>query len=390
MGEMDKKWNKQSCSSDKGEPHLSRRDVIKGGTVLAATLGITPLLAGYGGGVIGKASAATAAAADPYPFPDLSGKTITFVDYGGAGARAMEEAYTRPFAEGTKVTILHDAPFEPAKVKAQVEANQVTWDVVNGDPLTSISFCNDGLLEPLDPSLLEGIDPKYHSGTCVVPVDTYASVLAYDSSKFADNPPTSWADYFDTKKYPGKRGMWTAIYLNQLEIALLGDGVAPADLYPLDIDRAIAKLDSIKGDIIFYDSLSQSQEQMVAQSVVMSNAAAQRARAATDNGAPFKPVWNQAVLAWECYGIPKGSPNKEAAVELLKYMATPEAQSRVAGLLGMGSTSKNPVPVTDLSANQQLWLPSTENTKDAVTMNPEWWATHYDEAVAKFTAWIAG
>src|SRR5687768_11385669 len=97
MGEMDNKLNKQSCSSDKGELRLSRRDAIKGGTMFAAALGITPLMAAYGGGVIGKASAATAAAAnaDPYPFPDLSGKTITFVDYGGAGARAMEEAYTQ-------------------------------------------------------------------------------------------------------------------------------------------------------------------------------------------------------------------------------------------------------------------------------------------------------
>jgi putative spermidine/putrescine transport system substrate-binding protein len=352
--------------------------------MFAAGLGMAPLLAAAGGG------AASAQTAEAYPFPDLSGKTITFVDYGGATARAMEDAYTRPFAEGTGVKMLHDAPFNPAKVKAQVEAGRVTWDVVNGDPLTSIAFCRDGLLEPLDPALMAGVDPKYLSGSCVMPVNTYASVLAYDSSKFADNPPTSWADFFDTKKYPGKRGMWTVIYLNQLEVALLGDGVAPADLYPLDIDRAIAKLDTIKDDIIFYESLSQSSEQMIAQSVVMSNAVSQRALVASDNGAPFLPVWNQAVLAWECYGIPKGSPNKDAAVELLKYMARPEAQARVAGLLGMGSTAKDPAPVPDLTANQKLWLPSAENTRDAVTVDPQWWADHYAEAVERFTAWTTG
>lgn len=387
---MNNEFKTGSGGSEGVEPQLSRRAAIKGGTMFAATLGLSPVLAAYGGGAVGTAHAQTAADGSPYPFPDLSGKTITFVDYGGAAAVAMAQAYTGPFAEGTGVKILHDAPFNPAKVKAQVEAGRVTWDVVNGDPLTALSFCKDGLLEPLDPSILDGIDPKYHSGQCMVPVDTYASVLAYDTTKFADNPPTSWADYFDTQKYPGKRGMWTAIFLNQLEVALLGDGVAPADLYPLDIDRAIAKLDTIKDDIVFFDSLSQSQEQMVAQSVVMSNTVSQRGRVASDNGAPFKPVWNQAVLAWECYGIPKGSPNKEAAIELLKYMATPEAQARVASLLGMGSTAMAPVPVTDLSENQKLWLPSPENTGDAVTVDPEWWGTHYEEAITRFTAWTSG
>ncbi len=384
---MNKKLETRSDGTERGEPHLSRRDLIKRGTTFAAALGITPLLTRYGG--VGTAMAQTAGA-DAYPFPDLSGQTITFVDYGGAGGRAMAAAYTEPFAAGSGAKIYHDAPFNPAKLKAQVEADRVTWDVVNGDPLTSINFCQNGLLEPLDPSLLEGIDPRYHSGGCVVPVDTYASILAYDESKFGDDPPTSWADYFDTEKYPGKRGMWTVIYLNQLEVALLADGVAPEDLYPLDIDRAIAKLDTIKDDIVFFDSLSQSSEQMLAQSVVMTNTAAQRAQAATDNGAPFKPVWNQAILAWECYGIPKGSPNKDAAIELLKYMATPEAQARVASLLGMGSTAVNPVPTPGLTENQQLWLPSPENTTEAVTVDPEWWATHYDEALAKFTAWTTG
>lgn len=370
------------------------RRILKRGGALAATLGLV-LVAACGGSSDDSTSASTTQTPDNveaagYDFPNLDGETVTFVDYGGPSADAMASAYTTPFAEATGAKILHDAPFDPAKVKAQVDAGQVTWDVVNGDPLTAIAFCRDGLLEPLDPSILEGIDPKFHSGDCVVPVDTYASVMAYDTTKFADDPPTSWADFFDTDKYPGKRGMWTSAALNQLEIALLGDGVDPADLYPLDIDRAIAKLDSIKDDIVFYDSLAQSGEQMITGTVVMTDVAAQRAQVATRSGATFAPVWNQAVLAWECYGIPKGSKNVEAATELLKYMATPEAQARVAGSLGMGSTAFDPVELTELDENSLLWLPSAENTENAVTVDPNWWADNLDEALETYSAWLAG
>jgi putative spermidine/putrescine transport system substrate-binding protein len=391
MGEHSKAQAGETPEGQGQDRAMTRRDIVKGGTALAASLGLAPVLAACGGGNSSTAAKSTATATSSNSlFPDLKGKTITFVDYGGTAADAMARAYTTPFAKRTGVKMLHDAPYDPAKLKAQVQAGRVTWDVVNGDTLTAIDFCRKGLLEPIDPSILDGVDPKYKTGKCVVPVDVYASVLAYDKSKFSGNPPTSWADYFDTTKYPGKRGMWSAIALNQLEVALLGDGVKPEDLYPLDLNRAIAKLNTIKDDIVFYDSFAQSGEQMLSQSVVMTNTVNERAQVATRSGAKFAPVWNQAVLAWECYGIPKGSPNKVAAQALLRYMGTAEAQGNVAKSLGFGSTAKKPVAVKGLDANDRLWLPSTENTKNAVTVDPAWWADHYDEAVAKFTSWTSG
>lgn len=366
----------------------ARRDVRYRRVVAAIAVMVTGALLASCGDDGGDDSAASVD--DGYEFPDLSGHTVTFVDYGGPAADAMAEAYTNPFAQGTGAEVLHDAPFDPAQVKAQVDAGRVTWDVVNGDPLTAIAFCRDGLLETLDPSVLDGIDPRYHTGDCVLPVNIYASVLAYDTEAFGDDPPTSWADYFDTERYPGKRGMWSYPALHQLEIALLADGVAPEDLYPLDLDRAFAKLDSIKDDIVFYDTLAQSGEQMHSQTVTMSMVAAQRGQVATREGAPFAPVWNQAILAWEAYGIPKGSQNVEAATALLRYMATPEAQARVAGLLGMGSTAANPADVGDLDDHSILWLPGGDNLDRAVPVDPDWWADHYDEVIERYSAWIAG
>jgi putative spermidine/putrescine transport system substrate-binding protein len=361
---------------------------MRAGVRLAATFAIGSLLAACGGSPDPSSAPGTVDVGGGM-FPDLNGQTVTFVDYGGPTGEAMKRVYYGPFAEKTGLKVLHDAPYDPAKHKAQVDAARVTWDVVNGASLTAISFCRTGLLEPLDPSLFDEIDPKFKTGDCAVPINTYASVLAYDK-KFEASPPAGWADYFDLEKYPGKRGMWKSVGLHQLEIALLADGVSPEELYPLDLDRAIAKLDTIKDQIVFYESLAQGGEQMLSGAVVMTDTAGQRGMAASRDGAQFLPQWNQAVIAWEAYGIPKGSKNKQAAQALLRYMGTAEAQSRVAGEAGMGSTAKDPVEAPGLDALHQLWLPAGDNLKTAVTVDPAWWADHYDEATERFNTWTTG
>jgi len=359
---------------------MTRRDLAKRGAQLAAVLG----LAQY----VPTSLAAAATGPGSNLFPDLHGQTITMVTYGGTSQKALEEAYAKPFSKRTGLKILQDAPVDYSKVKAQVQAKHVTWDAFDGDPNTSVAFCRDHLAEPLSPSTLRGIDKKYYSGKCGLPINVYAAVLAYDAQKFGARPPFGWKDFFNTSKYPGKRGMWSVLALNQLEVALLADGVPPKKLYPLDIDRAIRKLDTIKKDIIFFDSLGESTEQMVARSVVMSCQVNTRAYPAVLQGAPFKPAWHQAVLAWEVWQIPKGSPNKAAAEAFLRWMGTAVAQARTVKSLTFGSTATHPITPKGLSRNVLDWLPTTpKNSKTAVAIQPAWWAAHLDEATEKFTNW---
>ncbi|MFN8204835.1 MAG: ABC transporter substrate-binding protein [Solirubrobacteraceae bacterium] len=393
MGDISNKRLRQHDGGGASADPLTRRDLIRGGTALTATLGLGGLLAACGssnsGGATSTAASSTISASSDL-FPDLSGQTITMVTYGGESGKGLAAAYADPFAEKTGLKILQDAPVDLAKIKAQVDAGHVTWDVFDGDPLTAVGLCREGIIEPLNPIVMKGIAPKYASGKCAVPINVYAAVLAYDTKKFGNAPPTSWADFFDTKKYPGKRGLWTALFLNQFEVALLGDGVPPDQLYPLDLDRAIAKLDSIKDDILFFDSLGQGGEQMVTQSVVMTCQTNSRGLPAVEAGAPFAPVWNQAVLAWECWSIPKGSPNKAPAEAFLRYMGTAEAQARVAETLSFGSTAENPIVPKNLSQTVLDWLPTTpENSAKAVPLDPKWWSNHYEEAIERYTEWVS-
>ena len=75
---------------------------------------------------------------------------------------------------------------------------------------------------------------------------TTRSCSATTRGALASRARSRWADLFDTAKIPGKRTFYKWSAPGVLEIALLADGVAPDKLYPLDLDRAFKKLDTIK------------------------------------------------------------------------------------------------------------------------------------------------
>ena len=113
------------------------------------------------------------------------------------------------------------------------------------DPWWSIQYCGD-LLEELPSAVdVSAVDPEYQVDDCGVAGDTFTFNVNYNSEEFSSDEPEGWADFFDTDAFPGKRAVWGSYVVNGvLEGALLADGVAPEDLYPLDLDRAFEKLDT--------------------------------------------------------------------------------------------------------------------------------------------------
>jgi spermidine/putrescine-binding protein len=105
------------------------------------------------------------------------------------------------------------------------------------EPNFAITACDKGWAEKLDLAAIDTDRLKPEMVTdCAIPVLEYAFTIGYNTEVFADDHPTSWAEFFDTEKFPGKRGFWKYATGAMFEAALLADGVAPEDLYPLDID----------------------------------------------------------------------------------------------------------------------------------------------------------
>ena len=193
------------------------------------------------------------------PAGALDGITMTFVGFGG-DPQKVQMNILEEFKKTSGADLRGDAPSGVAKIKAQVESGNVSWDVANIDSVEAAANC-DVLMAPdtdiIDASALpEGLE----LGKCGVPGDITGNVLAYNVDKFGKKAPSSWADFFDTARFPGKRGMDGSNPAGVFEAALLADGVAPKDLYPLDTKRALAKLDTIKDQLVYWTSGAEQQQ----------------------------------------------------------------------------------------------------------------------------------
>src|SRR4051812_1477160 len=200
---------------------------------------------------------------------------LTVVNFGGANGNAQKAAYVEPFekASGNKV-IAVEYNGEMAKIKAMVEAKQVSWDVVEVESGDIGRACDEGMLEKLDHAKLgkksDFMPEAIHD--CGIGVFIWSTVLGYNSDKLK-TAPKSWADFWNVNKFPGKRGMRKGARYN-VEFALMADGVPTKDVYKVlstkaGVDRAFKKLDELKSHIQWWQAGAQPPQFLVAGDVVM-------------------------------------------------------------------------------------------------------------------------
>ncbi|HSL75395.1 MAG TPA: ABC transporter substrate-binding protein [Candidatus Limnocylindrales bacterium] len=330
-------------------------------------------------------SAAGSAACNP---PRQEGVTLSFTSFGGVYQEAQRKAWLEPYTELTGVQFQEDENSSNATIKTQVESGQVTWDVVDVGNDFGLDVHKD-LLEPLDYTLIPKDELNADLGITDyrIPDITYGVVLAYNTEATAGKVPEGWADYFDTAKIPGKRGAWDYSEGGMLEFALMADGVKPADLYPLDLERATKKLDTIKDDIVFWSSGAESQELIGSGEVAMTMIWNGRGWSAKNiDKKPVEIQWNQQIVTADYLVIPKGSPNKDAAMKFIAYTACADVNAGPSEFIPYGPTNKNatanPAMVNDLSV--------TNADENSAYFDDTYLAENFDEIDAAWQAWKAG
>jgi putative spermidine/putrescine transport system substrate-binding protein len=318
--------------------------------------------------------------------------TLTFVAYGGVGQDAMIASYQVPYtAANPNVTFENTSPPDVAQVKAQVESGQVLWDVIATSPAAATQNCGT-LFEPLDFSgvdttnLIEGV-----IGECYIGNFINASPLAYRTDAFPDpsKAPKTIADFFDVEKFPGQRGILTNLQNGILEYPLLADGVAPEDLYPLDVDRALAKLDTIRDVTTFAPNVGALQQAIGANQVDIFLQADARLVPLMNDGVDITVVWDVTVASINAFAVPKGSPRAKAAERFLATVVSPEA---VAGITeALGTAPVNLAAPLDLSENaKKVEVYGPANTGETVLQDVDWYAQNFNDVTTKLTNWLAG
>ncbi len=332
---------------------------------------------------------------------------ITVMSFGGAYGASQMEAYYKPYMAETGVKITSvDADNPAIPIKAMVEAGNVTVDVVDLEPSDVLRLCDEGALQVLDiDSLPDGDDgtparEDFVDGTlydCAVGTIVYSTLIAYRSDR--TEGVESVADFFDLEKFPGKRGLRKSAKF-ALELALMADGVAPADVYdvlstPEGVDRAFAMLDKIKDSVIWWEAGAQAPQLLADGEVVMSTGYNGRFfDAMIAEGQPFELFWPNQILDFNLYAIPNGAPNPEEAWKFIQYATDSERLAAQATYISYGparkSSADNLGMFKDGKTEIAAYLPTyPEYLENSLTTNIEFWADHDIELSERFNTWLA-
>lgn len=313
--------------------------------------------------------------------------SLVFVDWGGTNTDARIEKNIKPFEEKTGIKVTVVTPSDYAKLIAMVENGTTEWDVMNCDAYWGVYAGKKGYLEPIDyKTVTEKLD-KAVELEHVVGAEVYDSVISYNSDKYTDDSaPKSWTDFYDLQKFPGKRAVWQ-YPVTVLESALLADGVPMDKLYPLDLDRAFAKLDTIKDSIVWWTKGAQPAQMLSTGEADIALAWSGRIMNAKDEGAPLGLTYNEGMRIAAGWVVPKGAPNKENAMKFINFISSAEQQAAFSSQIPYGST--NPEAVKLLSAEQIERIGQTpEQVAHEFYIDNDYWADHLTEVVDRFNAWL--
>jgi putative spermidine/putrescine transport system substrate-binding protein len=322
---------------------------------------------------------------------EAAANEIVLWNWGGDAVKCHTDAFGAPFSKDTGLGFKIDTsgPLQ-GKIKEMVDSGNVTADVADADAFDGIALGKSGHLESIDYSIvdkkkvLDGFAWEY--GVSII---FYGYAFMYDTEQFKDAPPTTWADFFDTKKFPGKRSLYK--WANgAIEGALMADGVPKDEVYPCDLDRALKKIKSIKADCIYWGSGSEAQQMIVNGEVSMGMVWQNRAKIVeSDTNGRFRLNMNEAIAMPGAYIVPKGNPaGRENVMKFIASCQKPERQ--IALLQCHGMTPANPEAFGMIPADLKRFAVTSEENRSRVLFNdPNWWADNGGDAVNKYLDAIA-
>ncbi|PRA52741.1 ABC transporter substrate-binding protein [Ochrobactrum sp. MYb68] len=314
-------------------------------------------------------------------------KSIVVVTAGGVFEQAMKKNFFEPFTKETGIEVISVASglgAQWAKVKAMASLPEAEWDIVTALP--NDNFAQAQYLEPITCDQLSNAAEFAIEGTCMghAVLRTWgANVLAWNTDSFPDGKqPQNWADFWNVEQFPGPRAMPDASYWPWLLVAALeADGVSKDELFPLDVERAFAKLEQIKPNIVvWWKTADQSQNILRTGEVVMSMMGSGRASTLIASGEPIKFTWNQGIKDTGMWAVLKNAKNKEGAIKFINFfLANPEAHVAFSKEFPFETPNSKAL---DLISPEERKTRGGDPANMAVQIDPDWkWIAENDAAM---------
>lgn len=306
--------------------------------------------------------------------------------WGGDYRKGIETVFAKPFTEATGIPVRLIDNADLARMKAQVESGRLEWDVFDSVGPQITAGAKDGLWEEIDEKIVDRSDLFVPGGPDYVGTYMFAGGLAFDPARTpADKSPADFKQFWDVEAFPGRRGLRPRIS-ETLEMALIADGVAPSELYPLDVERGFAALDRIKPHIKkWIETTPQTITLVTANELDFSYSYISRVRPAQLGGASIAISTEQTLNSVEYLAVAKGTPNREAAMRYLAFCLRPDRQTAFAEMLFFSPNSKK--GLAEASPEARKFMPDLQNPANAV-VNDQWWSENYGPLQRRFTEWL--
>lgn len=343
-------------------------------------------------------------------FAATQAQELTVVSWGGAYSASQQKAYHDPYmAANPGVTIVNDdsASEGVAKLRAQAEVGNVTWDLLDAIAADAITLCDEGLIEEIDHDAMlaaapDGTPASQDFGElivspCFVPQIVYSTTFGYRTDLVAA-APTGIADVFDLNKIPGKRSLEKKP-INNMEWALIADGVSADDVYdvldtPEGVSRAFAKLDTIKDQVVWWTRGAQPPQLLADGEVVIASAYNGRLFSAIEEEKqPIAMMWEWQVFDIDGWVIPVGTPDRDAVLTYLKFATDTQRLADQAKYISYGPARLSSAPLVGkhdtLGIDMAPHMPTDpNNAKNTLLFNYEWWADNQDDLNERFNSWL--
>ena len=358
---------------------------------------------------------ATAAAA-LMAMSSAQAEDMTIVSWGGAYSASQQAAYHDPYMKlNPDVNIINDESSNEAvaKMRAMAEAGNITWDVVDVVAADAIRLCDEGLAIEIDPDkdlapAPDGTPASEDFGEllvspCYIPQIVYSTTFGYrtDVAEWGGKEPEDLCAVFDTETFPGKRSLEKRP-INNVEWALLCDGVAPDKIYDVlstdaGVEQALAKLATIRDDVIWWSAGAETPQRLAdGEAVIGSTYNGRLFSVIEEQKQPVKMLWDWQVFDLDGWIVPAGLPEDrlKRAMDYIYFATDTQRLADQAKYISYGPARKSSAPLVgkhaELGIEMAPHMPTDpNNAKNTLLYNYEWWADNRDDLDAKFQAWLA-
>ena len=358
-------------------------------------------------------AARSTVAKPPQPKPGVKmADAMKLVSWGGMYQRSQEKAYLDPYvARNRSLDVSWDSDSHSAvSILRKGDAKARSWDVVDVVASDAIRLCEAGLAERIEVDRVlapapDGTPPsvdfgKFLINDCFIPQIAYSTTIGYRTDLVGRQRPRSVCDIFDLRRFPGKRALEKRP-INNMEWALLCDGVPESRLYEVlatrrGQDRALAKLDTIKDDIIWWSAGAETPQLLADGEVVMGSTYNGRLFSLiAEQGQPVEILWDRQVIDLDGWIIPKGLPadRKARVLDFLYFATDTQRLADQAQYISYGPARRSSAPLVgrhkDLGIDMKRHIPTgSGNFATALLYNYDFWTEHRAAIDRRFSAWL--